>query len=227
MSGQERDEPEVITEDVAAVEAAAEEREQPTAEPKAEAEAAQLAEEPSEAPAQEAVVEEAAEEAAPPEEVSPEERLQALEAELEAARAQAEEYLDQWRRTAAEFANYRKRLEREQAEFIKQANAALIAKLLPVLDDFDLAFEHLPEEVAESAWVEGFALIRRKLHAILEQEGVTPIEAVGQPFDPTLHEAVSHEESEEVESGHVIAEVRKGYRLGDRVLRPALVRVAR
>lgn len=162
-----------------------------------------------------------------PAEVALEERIAALEAELAKAQGQAEEYLDQWRRTAAEFANYRKRQEREQAEFIRQANAALIIKLLPVLDDFALAFEHIPEEEVNHSWVEGFTLIYRKLQAILEQEGVMPIETVGQPFDPTLHEAVTHEESDEVASGHVIAEVRKGYRLGDRVLRPALVRVAR
>lgn len=162
-----------------------------------------------------------------PAEMALEERIAALEAELAKAQGQAEEYLDQWRRTAAEFANYRKRQEREQAEFIRQANAALIIKLLPVLDDFALAFEHIPEEGANHSWVEGFTLIYRKLQAILEQEGVMPIETIGQPFDPTLHEAVTHEESDEVASGHVIAEVRKGYRLGDRVLRPALVRVAR
>ncbi|MCS7219764.1 MAG: nucleotide exchange factor GrpE [Anaerolineae bacterium] len=162
-----------------------------------------------------------------PAEVALEERIAALEAELAKAQGQVEEYLDQWRRTAAEFANYRKRQEREQAEFIRQANAALIIKLLPVLDDFALAFEHIPEEEANHSWVEGFTLIYRKLQAILEQEGVTPIETVGQPFDPTLHEAVTHEESDEVASGHIIAEVRKGYRLGDRVLRPAMVRVAR
>ncbi len=162
-----------------------------------------------------------------PAEKALEERIAALEAELAKAQGQAEEYLDQWRRTAAEFANYRKRQERDQAEFIRQANAALIIKLLPVLDDFALAFEHIPEEEANHGWVEGFTLIYRKLQAILEQEGVSPIETVGQPFDPTLHEAVTHEDSDEVASGHVIAEVRKGYRLGDRVLRPAMVRVAR
>jgi len=178
-------------------------------------------------PEQAAAESEKAEEAPPDKEKSAEERVAELEAKLAEVQAQAEDYLDQWRRTAAEFANYRKRQEREQEEFIKQANANLISKLLPVLDDFDLAFEHLPEDVAKSSWVEGFALIHRKLQNILEQEGVTPIEAVGQPFDPTLHEAVSHEESDEVESGHIIAEVRKGYRMGDKVLRPALVRVAK
>jgi len=156
-----------------------------------------------------------------------EERVAVIEAELLRVRGQAEEYLDQWRRTAAEFANYRKRQERDQAEFIKQASAALISKLLPVLDDFDLAFEHLTEKSVNGTWVEGFALIRRKLQTILEQEGVSLIETVGQPFDPTLHEAVTYEESAEVESGRVIAELRKGYRLGDQVLRPAMVRVAR
>ncbi len=154
-------------------------------------------------------------------------RIAALEAELAQAQAQVQDYLDQVRRTAAEFANYRKRQERDQGEFIKQANAGLILKLLPILDDFALAFEHVPPEAAGSQWVEGFALIQRKLLSLLEQEGVTPIAAVGQPFDPALHEAVTHEESDQVASGHVIAEVRTGYRLGERVLRPAMVRVAR
>lgn len=154
-------------------------------------------------------------------------RIAALEAELAQAQAQAQDYLDQVRRTAAEFANYRKRQERDQGEFIKQANAGLILKLLPILDDLALAFEHVPSEAVGSQWVEGFALIQRKLLSLLEQEGVTPIAAVGQPFDPALHEAVTHEESEQVPSGHVIAEVRTGYRLGERVLRPAMVRVAR
>ncbi len=218
MSGEERTRPDVTMEEeemAIAEEATAEAEEAAVGE-------AAISEEKDEA------VQEAPETAeAEEEEVSPEERIAALEAQLAEAQAQAEDYLDQWRRTAAEFANYRKRQEREQEAFMQQANAALISKLLPILDDFDLAFEHLPEDVAESSWVEGFALIRRKLQSLLEQEGVTPIDPVGQPFDPTQHEAVTHEESDEVESGHVIAVVRKGYRLGDRVLRPAMVRVAR
>ena len=151
----------------------------------------------------------------------------ALEAELVEAQAQAQEYLEQARRTAAEFANYRKRQERDQGEFVRQSNASLIRKLLPVLDDLGLAFAHIPAADAGTNWVEGFALIQRKLQSILEQEGVTAIASVGQPFDPTLHEAVTHENNETVASGYVIAELRPGYRLGERILRPAMVRVAR
>ncbi|MCD6290813.1 MAG: nucleotide exchange factor GrpE [Anaerolineae bacterium] len=238
MSDRERDDTEQIAEETERVEetasrAGAEEAASQAEEPPSaggdqqdEVEPSEAAEEVQTPQAVEEAEEAATEGEAPPEE-SPEECIATLEAELAEAKAQADHYLDQWRRTAAEFANYRKRREREQAEFVQQANAALISKLLPVLDDFDLAFEHLPEDVASSTWVEGFALIRRKLQAILEQEGVSVIEAVGKPFDPELHEAVTHEESDEVESGHVIAEVRKGYRLGDKVLRPAMVRVAR
>ncbi len=156
-----------------------------------------------------------------------EDELAALRRELEELRAQAAEYLDGWQRARAEFANYKKRQEQERAELLKAGNAALIAKLLPVLDDFDRAFETVPEDLADAPWLEGMRLVRRKFWAALEQEGVTPIKAEGQPFDPELHEAITHEETSEHPPEHVIAEVQKGYRLGDGVLRPSMVRVAK
>ena len=105
------------------------------------------------------------------------------------------------------------------------SNAVLISKLLSVLDDFDRALASVPED-AHEGWVDGIRLVERKLRTVLEGEGVTPIEAVGQPFDPNLHEAVVHEETSDYPDNLVIDEVQRGYRLGDRVLRPALVRVA-
>lgn len=156
------------------------------------------------------------------EEVSVEKLMQ----QLEACREQSEYHLDQWRRTAAEFANYKKRNEREQAEYAKYSNAALIKRLLPVLDDMDRAFANLPEGLDKEPWVEGMALVYRKLRMVFEQEGLREIEAVGQPFDPTLHEAVTHEPSDTAAEGEVIDEVQKGYMLNDRVLRPAMVRVS-
>jgi molecular chaperone GrpE len=163
-------------------------------------------------------------EAEPTEEVD---ELTALLQELEEQKAKAAEYLDGWQRARAEFANYKKRIEKEQEDMIKSANGAFIAKLLPVMDDFERAFQTLPLDLMGMTWLGGIALIQRKLQVLLEQEGVTIIESEGQMFDPTLHQAVTHEESEEHEEGQIMGEVQKGYKIDDKVLRPSLVRVAR
>lgn len=155
------------------------------------------------------------------------EDLAQLRSALEEARKQADEYLDQWRRSVAEFANYRKRVEKERQEFAQQANARLIARLLVLLDDFERAFTTLPPILMNLTWIEGLHLIYRKLQVILEGEGLEAMDAVGKPFDPLEHEAVTYEEVEGAEEGQVIGEVQRGYRLRGRVLRPALVRVAR
>ena len=171
--------------------------------------------------------EEAAEAEKPPEEAEKVDELEALRQELEKAKAQAAEYLEGWQRTQAEFANYKKRNEQELQELLKLANATLIAKLLPIMDDFERAFQTLPRSLARLTWIDGIALIHRRLQAILEAEGLTVIETKGQSFDPLLHEAVSYEEVEGYDDGQIIEEVQKGYKLHDRILRPALVRVAR
>jgi molecular chaperone GrpE len=147
--------------------------------------------------------------------------------QLAEAQRQAAEYLDQARRSAAELSNARKRMQREQAEFAAGANARVLEKLIPIIDDVDRAFAALPADQAGSEWVNGFRLIQRKLQNLLESEGVTTIQAEGQPFDPMLHYAVSHEEAEGLAEGQVIGEVARGYKLGERVLRPAMVRVAK
>lgn len=153
--------------------------------------------------------------------------LAALRQELEEQKTKAAEYLDGWQRARAEFANYKKRIEKEQEDMIKSANGVFIAKLLPVMDDFERAFQTLPPDLMRMTWLEGIALIQRKLQFLLEQEGVTIIATEGQMFDPISHEAVTYEESEEHEEGQIIAEVQKGYKMGDKVLRPSLVRVAK
>ena len=153
------------------------------------------------------------------------ERLQEAERELEKVREQAEESTRSWQRTAADFSNYRRRTEEERGVMAQFSNAVLITKLLTVLDDFDRALASVPED-AHEGWVEGIQLVERKLRTVLESEGVTPIEAEGQPFNPNLHEAVVHQETTEYPDNYVMDEVQRGYRLGDRVLRPALVRVA-
>lgn len=150
---------------------------------------------------------------------------QSAPSELDIAKAQAAEYLDQWRRTSADFANYRKRTEREWNEVRAMASADVIRQLFPVLDDFDRAFKAVPEEFQGHPWVEGFRLIERKFMQILEQAGVKVIEAVGKPFDPNFHESVAMEESDQPH-GTVLEEYRRGYQLNDKVLRPAMVKIA-
>jgi molecular chaperone GrpE len=151
--------------------------------------------------------------------------IEELQKALAEAREQAEEHKRAWQRAAADYANYKRRVEEERETVAEFANAVLIGKLLAVLDDFDRALEHVPEDVHEG-WVDGIRLVERKLRSVLESEGVTQIEAVGQPFDPNLHEAVVHEDTTEYPDNTVIGELQRGYRLHDRVLRPALVRVA-
>lgn len=158
---------------------------------------------------------------------TPAETIVRLEAELAAAQAQAAEAIDRMQRTAADFQNTRKRQERLLHESLERATERLLVALLPVVDDFNLAFQNLPDTLKqeEAAWLDGFRRIHTKLTGILIDEGVTPVEMDG-PFDPNRHEAVTHEPSEEVESGHIIATLRPGYVNKERVLRPALVRVA-
>ena len=152
-------------------------------------------------------------------------RIQTLERELADVTAKAEEHLYNWQRSAADFSNYKRRTDEERSQLGQFSNAILIGKLLAVLDDFDRALESVPPE-AHDAWIEGVKLVERKLRGVLESEGVSPIEAVGQAFDPNLHEAVAHEETSAHPDNQVIGEVQRGYRLHDRVIRPSLVRVA-
>jgi molecular chaperone GrpE len=161
------------------------------------------------------------------EEETQEDEIETLRAELEQAQAQAAEYLDGWQRARAEFANFKKRVEAERQELRRASTEALLLKLLPVVDDFERAFQTFPEESsADEAWVDGFRMIFRKLEALLESEDVTPIEAAGHPFDPLWHQALLQEETDEHRDGYVIEEMQRGYRLGDRVLRPSMVKVA-
>ena len=153
------------------------------------------------------------------------EKLEDMQRVLEATREQSDEHLRGLQRTAADFANYRRRVDEDREGLSQFSNALLISKLLSVLDDFDRALETVPEGTNE-AWVDGVRLVQRKLHGLLEAEGVREIEALGQPFDPNFHEAVVHEETADHPDNQVIGELQRGYRLGDRVLRPSLVRVA-
>ena len=152
-------------------------------------------------------------------------KLEELQTALDDAQAQGDEHLRSWQRAVADYTNYKRRTEEERQLVAQFSSALLIGKLLAVLDDFDRALEHVPEDEHEG-WVDGIRLVERKLRGVLESEGVTPIEAAGLPFDPNLHEAVVHEETEDYPDNQVIGELQRGYRLHDRILRPALVRVA-
>jgi molecular chaperone GrpE len=150
----------------------------------------------------------------------------ALENELEECRAKANEYLDGWQRARAEFANYKRRMERDQAQMYQNASGSIIKRFLDVLDDLELALKNRPQEGEGAAWADGIELVARKFASILESEGVKVIEANGE-FNPNVHEAITHEPHEDYESGQVIDVVKNGYMLGDKVLRPAVVRVAK
>ena len=156
--------------------------------------------------------------------------IAALQRELETAQSKAAEYLDGWQRSQAEFQNYKRRVERERTEMMQGMTGKVIARYLDIVDDFDRAMKGRPTEADDpewAKWAEGIQLIYRKFQNVLDAEGVSRIEAEGQDFDPNLHEAVVHEESDGHKSGQIIEVLRHGYKLGDRVIRPALVKVAK
>ncbi|HRK91246.1 MAG TPA: nucleotide exchange factor GrpE, partial [Anaerolineales bacterium] len=148
---------------------------------------------------------------------------EALIQQLKEAEAKIVEYKDGWARSQAEFQNFRKRVERDNESFKASTKGDIIKKVLPVLDDLERALQNRP---ADDAWANGIELVARKFQNILDMEGVKKIEAKGVAFDPNFHEAISHEPSDDVESGYVIDVVQNGYVIGERVVRPALVRVA-
>jgi molecular chaperone GrpE len=149
-----------------------------------------------------------------------------LAQQLAVAQAETVDFRDRWLRTQAEFANARKRMDKERTELYTMATTEIVKKLLPIIDDFDRAMGVVPDEISGNNWFDGMELVQRKLAGVLEAVNVTTIDAVGQPFDPNYHEAISQDDSDEFESGHVCRELQKGYKIGDRVLRPSLVSVA-
>ncbi|HEX7263738.1 MAG TPA: nucleotide exchange factor GrpE [Candidatus Dormibacteraeota bacterium] len=144
-------------------------------------------------------------------------------AELESAAAEAK---DRYLRLGADFENFKKRARQDQVETIQHASAELINRLLPGLDDLHKALEHTPKGV-DPSWLKGVELSVRKLEEALGAHGLEAINSVGTRFDPKVHEAVGHEESREHPEDTVVEELRRGYRIRDRVVRPALVKLAR
>jgi molecular chaperone GrpE len=159
--------------------------------------------------------------------VIPVEELETIKQELEEARRKAEENSDGWMRERADFSNYKKRIERDQSQATQNITGNIIKKYLVILDDLERAMKARPTQGEAAAWADGIELINRKLQNILESEAVKRIPAEQEQFDPTRHEAITHEDNPDHASGEIIEVVQQGYVLGDRVLRPALVRVAR
>jgi molecular chaperone GrpE len=153
--------------------------------------------------------------------------LALLQQEIEISRAKANEYLDGWQRARADFANYKKRIERDQAQTSQMVTGSILKRYLEILDDLDRALKNRPQEGEGAVWANGIELIYRKLLTILENEGVKPMDALGKEFDPTQHEAIISEENDQFKSGHVTEVLQQGYMLGERVLLPAVVKVAR
>jgi molecular chaperone GrpE len=153
--------------------------------------------------------------------------IEGLRAELTAAKGQADEYLVALQRERAEFLNYKRRTAEERERDLGLAAEGLIRKVLALADDFDRAIEARPDSIANAPWFEGVAAIDRKLRTLLESEGVSPIDvAPGTAFDPREHDAIANVPGTDRQEGEIVEQIRRGYRLRDRVLRPALVAVA-
>jgi molecular chaperone GrpE len=151
---------------------------------------------------------------------------EALREEILTLQQQSGEYLDGWQRERAEFTNYKKRTDRERQQLQENISGNIVRKYLEIIDDLERALQNKPTNDDGATWAEGIELVYRKFLTALEAEGVVPMAVANQQFDPNLHEAISQEPNDDFESGQIIEVVRSGYMLGDRVLRPATVRIA-
>lgn len=150
--------------------------------------------------------------------------LEKLNTELESEKAKSEQYLDSWKRAQADLENFKRQTSKDRGEIAKVSNSAFIGNLLPVLDDLERALSNVTDSLRGFTWIDGIWLIYKKLQAVLTGYGVSEIESVGKQFDPYMHQAVDYAEGDE---GKIIEEVQKGYKLQDKVLRPALVKVGK
>ena len=148
---------------------------------------------------------------------------------LEALQAEVNKYRDQSLRTAADLENYRKRVVREKEDAIRYANTSLLEKLIPILDNFELGLSvaTTTPDVSAASIAQGLSMVQRQLVDFVKEQGVIAVEAVGQQFDPKLHEAIGHESHGQIPEGSVISQVRRGYKLADRLIRPAAVIVSK
>lgn len=157
------------------------------------------------------------------------ERIKQLEEQIQQQKEEAEEQQRRYLRLAADFDNYKKRTRQEQAELAQYATAELVAKLLPAIDNLHRVLKSAEdlEPQPDQGWLKGLQLTVQNLDEVLKGQGLEPIEAIGKPFDPNLHEAIGHEETDEHPEDTVVDEIRRGYRLHEKVVRPALVKVSR
>ena len=146
--------------------------------------------------------------------------IAALKKEITEYKTQAENNLAGWQRAQADYINFKRRSEQEKEDTVKFGNAMLVLKILPVLDDFERAIGSLPDDLKKNPWSEGIKLVEKKLRTILETQGLSPIKAVGEAFDPRLHEAVRQNKGKE---GIIIEEMERGYKFNDRIIRPSKV----
>ncbi len=154
--------------------------------------------------------------------------LEALQKTIQELKSQSEDYLDSLQRERASFANYRKRIDQDNAQIYNNALADQIKVFLPVVDDLERALKNQPKTDSIRPWVDGINLILQKLLKAMENKGVNAIVvAPGEPFDPTFQEAVTHEENPDYSDGQVIETLQTGYKLNEKIIRPALVRVAK
>jgi molecular chaperone GrpE len=154
------------------------------------------------------------------------EELAVLRSQVQEWQSKADEWLDQYRRVLAEFANYRKRQERDREQQRVAIKIDVLKRLLPIVDDFELALSHVPADLDSTGWAAGVALILRKMQAILSEYGIEPIDALGKLFDPNYHEAMLQEVSDEYAAGTVMEEMRKGYQIDGQVIRATQVKVS-
>jgi molecular chaperone GrpE len=154
----------------------------------------------------------------------PEKTEDSVEKQLQEEKQKAESYMASWQRTAADFQNYKRRVEQEREDMARLASAALIINILPLIDDLERALQSVDAHLAGLTWVDGIRLIYRKFQAVLEMSGVKEIEADGAQFDPNVHEAVAFGDGQD---GKVISVIQKGYTLNGKVLRPAMVVVGK
>ena len=157
--------------------------------------------------------------------IAPEPEL-TLEEMLETTKAEAAKNLDGWQRALADLANARKRFDKQSKMAYTNATVEVVSKLLPIIDDLDRAIVNVPADIAENNWFDGLNGVLRKFNGILESINAERIATIGESFDPNWHDAIMREDSDEHASGTIILELQAGYRIGERVVRPALVVVA-
>lgn len=156
----------------------------------------------------------------------PELDLEALQQMVEQLQAEVQTNLDGWQRSRAEFTNYRRRTQQQLSDSKQQGAVDALAKILPVIDDFERAFDNVPEELSDHPWVTGTSLILKNIQKVMDEFSIEVIDPVGEEFDPNIHEAIGMDDESEFDSGLVTTTLQKGYKSGEKVLRPALVRVA-